>query len=153
MKTLESVLIKHPFFENLEDSYLNLMTGCAKNIKFDAGQFIYRQDEEANQFYIIRQGKVALEICPPGKTPVTVQTVNEGEILGWAWLVPPYRWRFDARATELTRAIALDGKCLRKKCEEDKNLGYELLKRLLPVIGRTMEATRLQLVDVYGKRD
>ena len=153
MKTLESVLIKHPFFENLEDSYLNLMTGCAKNIKFDAGQFIYRQDEEANQFYIIRQGKVALEICPPGKPPVTVQTVNEGEILGWAWLVPPYRWRFDARATELTRAIALDGKCLRKKCEEDKNLGYELLKRLLPVIGRTMEATRLQLVDVYGKRD
>ena len=153
MKTLESVLIKHPFFENLEDSYLNLMTGCAKNIKFDAGQFIYRQDEEANQFYIIRQGKVALEICPPGKTPVTVQTVNEGEILGWAWLVPPYRWRFDARATELTRAIALDGKCLRKKCEEDKNLGYELLKRLLPAIGRSMEATRLQLLDIYGARD
>jgi len=96
---------------------------------------------------------VALEICPPGKAPVTVQTVSEGEILGWAWLVPPYRWHLDAHAIELTRAIALDGQCLRKKCEEDKNLGYELLKRLLPAIGRSMEATRLQLLDIYGARD
>jgi CRP/FNR family transcriptional regulator, cyclic AMP receptor protein len=153
MKTLESVLIKHPFFENLDEPYLNLVTGCAANVKFEAGQYIYRHGEEANQFYILRQGKVALEVCPPGKTPVTVQTVNEGEILGWAWFVPPYHWHFDALATESTLAIALDGKCLRGKCEEDKNLGYELLKRLLPVIGGTMEATRLQLVDVYGKRD
>lgn len=153
MKTLESVLIKHPFFENLDEPHLKLVTGCATNVKFEAGQFIYRHGEEANQFYIIRQGKVALEICPPGKSQMTVQTVNEGEILGWAWLVPPYRWHFDAQATELTRAIALDGKCLREKCEEDKVLGYELLKRLLPVIGKTMEATRLQLVDVYGNRD
>ncbi|MBT3923366.1 MAG: cyclic nucleotide-binding domain-containing protein [Nitrospina sp.] len=153
MKTLESVLIKHPFFENLDKPYLELVTGCAKNVKFEAGQFICQHDDEANQFYIIRHGKVALEICPPGKAPVTVQTVSEGEILGWAWLVPPYRWHLDAHAIELTRAIALDGQCLRKKCEEDKNLGYELLKRLLPAIGRSMEATRLQLLDIYGARD
>ena len=152
MKTLESVLIKHPFFENLDKPYLELVTGCAKNVKFEAGQFICQHDDEANQFYIIRHGKVALEICPPGKAPVTVQTVSEGEILGWAWLVPPYRWHLDAHAIELTRAIALDGQCLRKKCEEDKNLGYELLKRLLPAIGRSMEATRLQLLDIYGAR-
>ena len=153
MKTLESVLIKHPFFEDLDDSYLKLVTGCAANVKFDAGQFIYKHNEAADQFYIIRQGKVALEICPPGKMPVTVQTISEGDILGWAWLVPPYRWYYDAQAMEMTRAISLDGKCLRKKCEDDKNLGYELLKRLLPVIGKSMEATRMQLVDVYGKRD
>lgn len=153
MKTLESILIKHPFFENLEDTYLKLITGCAANVKFDAGQFIYRHGEEANEFYILREGKVALEVCPPGKELVTVQTVNEGEILGWEWLEDPFRWHFDAQATEMTRAIVLDGKCLRGKCEKDTNLGYELLKRLLPVIGRTMEATRLQLVDVYGKEE
>ncbi len=153
MKTLESVLTKHPFFENLDEAYLNLVTGCAKNIKFDAGQFIFKHNEDANQFYIIRQGKVALEICPPGKPPVTVQTVSDGEILGWAWLVPPCRWHCDAQAIEMTRAIALDGKCLRNKCEEDNTLGYELLKRLLPIMGKSMDAALLQLVDVYGKRD
>ncbi|MGV7221958.1 MAG: cyclic nucleotide-binding domain-containing protein [Nitrospinales bacterium] len=153
MKTLEPVLRKHPFFENLDEIYLKLVTGCAANVKFNSGEFIYKHNEDADQFYIIRQGKVALEVCPPGKSPVTVQTISDGEILGWAWLVPPYRWHYDAQAIEMTRAIALDGKCLRNKCEKDNNLGYELLKRLLPVMGKSMEAARLQLVDMYGKRD
>ena len=150
MKTLESILANHPFFANLKAEYLALVTGCASNVKFEAGQFIHRQDEEADSFYIIREGKVALEICPPGKKAITVQTVSDGEILGWAWLVPPYHWQFDAQAVELTRAIVLDGKCLRNKCGEDHTLGYELLSRLLPIIGQTMEATRLQLLDIYG---
>jgi CRP/FNR family transcriptional regulator, cyclic AMP receptor protein len=153
MKSLESILAHHPFFENLEAKYLALVTGCASNVRFEAGEFIYRQDEEANSFYIIREGKVALEVCPPEKNPITVQTVSDGEILGWAWLVPPYHWQFDAQAVELTRAIVLDGKCLRTKCGEDHTLGYELLSRLLPVIGQTMEATRLQLLDIYGSND
>ncbi|MBT3921163.1 MAG: cyclic nucleotide-binding domain-containing protein [Nitrospina sp.] len=150
MKSLESILANHPFFENLEDKYLDLITGCASNVRFEAGEFIYRQGDEANSFYVIRQGKVALEVCPPGKKPVTVQTVSDGEILGWAWLVPPYHCQFDAQAVELTRAIVLDGKCLRKKCGEDHALGYELLSRLLPVMGQSIEAMRIQLSDVYG---
>lgn len=153
MKSLESILAHHPFFENLEAKYLALVTGCASNVRFEAGEFIYRQDEEANSFYIIREGKVALEVCPPEKNPITVQTISDGEVLGWAWLVPPYHWQFDAQAVELTRAIVLDGKCLRTKCGEDHTLGYELLSRLLPVIGQTMEATRLQLLDIYGSND
>ncbi len=150
MKTFESILSKHPFFKGLKKEYLELITGCAANVRFEAGEFIYRQHGEANQFYIIRQGKVALELCPPGREPITFQTVNEGEILGWAWLVPPYHWHCDAQALELTRAIALDGKCLRKKCLEDHSLGYDLLSRLLPIIGQRLEATQIQLLDVYG---
>jgi len=153
MKSLESILAKHPFFENLETKYLDLVTGCASNVRFEAGEFVHRRDDEANSFYIIRQGKVALEVCPPGGKPITVQTVSDGEILGWAWLVPPYHCQFDAQAVELTRAIVLDGKCLRKKCGEDHALGYELLSRLLPVMGQSMEAMRIQLSDVYGIND
>ncbi len=153
MKSLESILANHPFFANLEAQYLALVTGCASNVRFEAGEFIHRHDEEANSFYIIRQGKVALEVCPPGGKPITVQTISDGEILGWAWLVPPYHWQFDAQAVELTRAIVLDGKCLRTKCGEDHTLGYEFLSRLLPVIGKSMEATRIQLLDLYGIHD
>ena len=150
MKTLESVLKEHPFFKDLEEHYLELVTGCASNVRFDAGQFIFRSGEEANQFFIVRQGKVAMEICPPGRDPVTLQTVSDGEILGWSWLVPPYHWQFDAQAVELTRAITLDGKCLREKCQKDQSFGYQILSRLVPVIGKSMEAARIQLLDVYG---
>jgi CRP-like cAMP-binding protein len=152
MRNLESIIESHPFFKGLDKPYLELITGCASNVRFEAGEFIHRQHEEANTFYLIRQGKVALEVCPPGREPITLQTVNEGEILGWAWLVPPYHWHCDVQALELTRAIALDGKCLRNKCQQDHSLGYEMLSRLLPMIGQRMEQSQIQLMDVYGRR-
>jgi CRP-like cAMP-binding protein len=93
---------------------------------------------------------VALEIVAPQRGPIIVETLGEGDILGWSWLIPPYNWHFDARAVELTRAIALDGKCLRTKCEADHDLGYELLKRFTNIMEQRLEATRLQLLDIYG---
>lgn len=150
METLERILAEHPFFAGLDARHIQLIVGCATNVRFDAGQFIFREGEEANEFYVIRHGKVALEIFVPGRGPVTIQTLGEGEILGWSWLIPPYHWHFNARAIELTRAIALDGKCLRAKCEDDHDLGYELLKRFAHIVEQRLQATRLQLLDVYG---
>jgi CRP/FNR family transcriptional regulator, cyclic AMP receptor protein len=74
------------------------------------------------------------------------------EVLGWSWRFPSYRWQFDARALELTHTIALDGKCLRAKCDEDHSLGYEMVKRFARVIIERLQAARLQLLDVYGVR-
>ncbi len=152
MENLERILIEHPFFVGMKQQHMNLLVGCASNVRFDAGQFILREGEEANHFYLIRQGKAALEIYAPERGSITIQTLSAGEVLGWSWLVPPYRWRFDARATELTRAIALDGKCLREKCEKDTDLGYELLKRFSQVMVEHLQATRFQLLNVYENR-
>ena len=150
METFQRIVAEHPFFEGLAAEHVQLIVGCASNVRFDAGQFIFRAGEEADQFYLIRHGRVALEIAAPQGPPITIQTIGEGEILGWSWLIPPYHWHFDARAIELTRAIALDGKCLREKCEEDHDLGYELLKRFAHIMDQRLQATRLQLLDVYG---
>jgi CRP-like cAMP-binding protein len=150
METLERILSEHPFFKGLEEPYLQLLVGCASNVRFNAGEVVFREGEEANRFYLIRQGKVAVEMFAPSRGPIILQTLGEGEVLGWSWLVAPYRWRFDGRAVELTRAIALDGECLRGKCEEDHNLGYELMKRVSLVMEKLVQATRLQLADVYG---
>lgn len=150
METLEPVLAEHPFLQGIDEKHLQLLVGCASNARFDTGQFLFREGEEANQFFIIRHGRVAIEIFTAERGPITVQTLGEGEVLGWSWLIPPYQWHFDARAVELTRALALDGKCLRTKCEDDHHLGYELLKRFTHIIEQRMQATILQLLDVYG---
>jgi len=150
METLEPILAEHPFIKGLEPHHVQLIVGCASNMRFDPGQFILREGEEANQFYIIRKGKVALEIFSPERGPIIIDTLVDGDVLGWSWLIPPYHWRFDARAVELTRAIALDGKCLRTKCEEDHHLAYELLKRFAAIMEQRLQATRLQLMDIYG---
>jgi CRP-like cAMP-binding protein len=152
METLERILAEHPFFEGLEAHHFELIVGCASNVRFDAGQFLFREGEEANQFFLIRHGKVALETFTPERGPIVIQTIGEGEVLGWSWLIPPYHWHFDSEAIELTRAIALDGKCLRTKCEKDHHLGYELLKRFAHIMEQRLRAAMLQLLDLYGAR-
>lgn len=151
-QTLEPIIAEHPFFRGLSSDDIQLLTGCASNVVFKAGETICREGDPANQFFVLRQGKVALEVHTPERGAVVLQTIGAGEILGWSWLIPPYQWRFDARAMELTRAIALDGECLRNKCEANPRLGYELLKRVAAVFAERLLATRLQLLDVYGQR-
>ncbi|HVO02390.1 MAG TPA: cyclic nucleotide-binding domain-containing protein [Candidatus Cybelea sp.] len=152
MENLERILLEHPFFAGFGKDFGAVVTGCARNHKFDAGQYLFHEGDAANEFYLIRHGRVALEILPPGQRPVVIDTVPEGEIVGASWLVPPYRWNFDARAMELTRAIGIDAACLRGKCEADPKLGYEMMKRFLPILVQRLQAARLQLMDVYGKR-
>jgi CRP-like cAMP-binding protein len=149
MENLERILVEHPFFKGMKQDNLDLLTGCARNVRFEPGQFVLREGAQANEFYLLRHGKVALEVFAPGRGTIQFQTLGPGEILGWSWLVPPYRWKFDARAVELTRAIALDGKCLREKSETDIQLGYELLKRFTQVMVDHLEAARFQFLNVY----
>jgi CRP/FNR family transcriptional regulator, cyclic AMP receptor protein len=149
METLQRILADHPFARGLNDRLLELLVGCASNVRFEAGQMVFREGEEANHFYLIREGKMAVELFAAERGPINILTLGEGEVLGWSWLVPPYRWRFDACAIEPTRAIALDGKCLREKSERDSDLGYQLLKRIAHIMEDRLQATRLQLLNVY----
>jgi len=152
METLESVLKEHRFFEGFPSKHFQLILGCGSNVRFEGGQFVFREGEEANKFYFIRQGKVALQIISERRGPLTVMTLGDGDILGWSWLFPDERWKFTARTLEPTRVVAFDGQCLRDKAEEDHSLGYELLKRFARIIAGRLEATRLQLINVYQDR-
>jgi len=152
METLERIVADHPFFGGLDRQYTELLAGCATNVRYNAGDYIFREGEEANHFYLIREGRVTLEIFAPHRKPIIVETLDGGDILGWSWLMPPYVWKFHAHAIEATRAIALDGKCLRTKCEENHDLGYEIYKRFSQIVGRRLEATCYQLLDIYSNR-
>ena len=147
--SIEQLLAEQPYFKGLSASQLAAVTGCAKNVRFEAGEPLIREGEDANEFFVIRQGKVALEASALAG-PITIQTLGDGDVVGWSWLVQPHTWRFGAIAMGLTRAISLDGECMRKKCEEDHDLGFELLKRFSFLISERLEATRLQLLDVYS---
>ena len=149
-KDLTGVIAQYPLFRGMERSYLELIAGCASNVRFEEGSHIFRIGDRSDRFYSIRRGKVAIEVLSPQKGPITIQTVGEGEILSWSWLFPPYECEFDARCVTLVRALAFDAKCLREKCEADHGLGYELMKRFSHIMVRRLRATRLQLLDVYA---
>jgi CRP/FNR family cyclic AMP-dependent transcriptional regulator len=147
---LDRIVCEHPFFAGLETSFCALVCGCARNVRFDAGRYLFREGDPANEFYVIRHGRVALELHAPVRGPVIFETLGEGEIVGVSWLIPPYRWSYDARALTLVRAIGMDAACLRQKCEIDHDFGYEMMKRFVPVLIQRLQATRLQILDVYG---
>ena len=149
IETLKTLLAEHPVVAGLDNRYIDLMVGCATNVRFRAGEYIFREGGSADQFYLLRHGRAAIEIYAAERGSLTLMTVGEGEMVGWSWLFPPYRWVFDARALELTRAIALDGKCLRQKCEQDHELGYNLMKRIVQVLEQRLQATRLQVLNLY----
>ena len=151
-QTLEPIIREQPFFRGLEDRHIKLITGCAKNVRFDDGKLVCREGDPANQFFLIREGQVAIEVMVPPRGHTRIQTLQAGEILGWSWLFKPYRWHFSARTQRPTRALAFDGKCLRGKCEKDHDLGYEFFKRFTQLMIERLEATRLQLLDFYGSQ-
>ncbi|HBL29727.1 MAG TPA: Crp/Fnr family transcriptional regulator [Acidobacteria bacterium] len=150
LQPLSALLAQTPLFQGLPAEDLELIAGCASNVKFDAGDFLFREGGPADTFYLVRHGNVSIEFFAPGRGPVTIQTRGEGEVIGWSWLFPPYTWSHDARAFELTRALAFNADCLRGKCDKDPRLGYELMKRFGQIVHERLEATRLQLLDLYG---
>lgn len=150
IQTLEPVIREHPFFTGLEERHIQFIVSCASSTRFKAGELILRAGDPADTFYLVREGLVAVEFVIPHRGPVTVATVGKGEVLGWSWLIAPNRWRFNARALQPTRALGFDGRCFRNKCETDHDLGYEIMKRFAQIVSERLEATRVQLLDIYG---
>lgn len=153
METIEALLRDAPVFAGLTQDNLALLAGCGSNVHFAAGDVLFREGDAADSFYVIRHGSVVLETFVPARGAVTIETLEEDEVVGWSWLFPPYRWHFDARALVDLRATAFDGACLRGKCDADPALGYELMSRFAQVLIDRLQWTRLRLLDVYGDAD
>ncbi len=150
MQSLVTQLTEHPFFSGIAAEQVATISQCAAPVRIPARMFVFREGGEADKFYLIEKGKVALKVFAPERGAITIQTIGAGDVLGWSWLFPPYRWHFDARALEDTSLIAFDGACLRARMDEDHDLGYELMRRFAQIIVQRLQATRLQLLDLYG---
>jgi CRP/FNR family transcriptional regulator, cyclic AMP receptor protein len=139
----------HPFLAGMNPAQLALLADCAIPVHFRKGQTILREDELANRFYLIESGKVTLESNEGLGDPVTVETIGAGDLLGWSWMFPPYVWHFTARATEPTNAIFFYGTILREYCERNPALGYELFKRMTPVMLKRLQEARQRVVSYH----
>ena len=149
-RPLDTVLAEVPLFRGLDASRLELLAGCAANVRFERGRHLFRRGDPADSFYVIRHGTVALETYVPARGPVLIETLEPGEVLGWSWLFSPYRWHLDAQALTAVGALGFDAKCLREKCSADPALGYELMERFTQFLIERLQWTRMRLIDVYG---
>jgi len=149
---LERILAAHPLFKNMAPEFIDTLVGCAKNIRFAADTYLFHEGDDADYLYLIREGRVALEISAPGHGRMVFQSITTGGVLGLSWLVPPYRWRFDAHAKEDCRVIQFDANCLRTKCAADPALGYAVMMQVMPEVVERLHDTRVQMLDLYRAR-
>jgi len=147
-KVVQSVIAEHPFLHGLRPAHLAVLAENSMSMHYEPGTLIFREGDPANRFYLIERGKVSLESSRRDEPAVPIQTIGPGDVLGWSWLYPPYYWHFDARAVEPATAIFFYGTRLREQCEEDHDLGYELMKRMTQVVIQRLQATRRQLLAV-----
>lgn len=152
MDALESLIVKHPFLSGLDPHFYHFFDECAVLRRYDRGQEIFHEHGNAEHFYLIESGKVALETFVPGRGMVTIQTLGPGEALGWSWLFPPHQWHFSASATEATELIEFDAAHLREKGEENRDFGNELISRVARILLERLQGTREQLIDLYRMR-
>ncbi|HET8758257.1 MAG TPA: cyclic nucleotide-binding domain-containing protein [Solirubrobacteraceae bacterium] len=149
MQTIAELIAASRAFAGLERRHLDLIAGCGANTHFAAGEYLCRTGDPADRFYLIRRGSVTLDLIAGGRQ-LTIETLHEDEIAGFSWLFEPYRWMFDARAVADTSVVAFDAVCLRGKCDADHELGYQLMRRMTALAVTRLQATRLQLLDVYA---
>lgn len=149
VETLSEILHGLPFAEEFEPHHLEVLTALACEVRFDRDWIIFREGDECGTFYLVLSGRVALELRGPHRS-FLIQTLGPGDELGWSSVLMKDGRHFQARALEPVRALAFEGARLLEVSKEDPTFGYALMYRLLGVVSKRLQATRLQLLDMYA---
>ena len=145
-----AALAAHPFLHGMSRDQLAVLAEAARDVKFPARYRLFEDGGNATRFWLIQSGHVSLDLHVPGEGPVVIETIGMGELLGWSWLFPPYKWAFGAVAVTEMEAFEFDAPTVRERCEADPGLGYEFNRRITRVLAHRLQATRIRLITRAG---
>lgn len=143
-------LATHPFFSGLSDDILKFLCECSETFEIKKGQILFRQDEKADKFYIVRNGRISIEIPAIMGPTLELQSLGNDQVLGWSWLISPYKWSFQAEAEEDTELLMFDGAAILAHCEQDSRFGYELLKKFAALMSIRLDAARKRMMQEWN---
>lgn len=152
METVLELLTAHPFLEGMAADLLAELAPHTRRRSVPAGTELFRENGPAERFWLVREGAVAIEFNVVGRGDIVVERISSGAALGWSWLFPPFRWRFTGIAAEPTIVLEVDATAVRRLCEANNALGYDLTQRFAAVLGDRLSAARARLVDLYAYR-
>jgi len=142
--------------QGLTGEQCHRIASISREESYEAGQFIFKEGDQARSFYLLVEGEVVLAMRMP---PLREQdrrvwgifnVITKGEIFGWSAAVKPHVYTTSARATAKCDCIAMDNSELLKLMDSDPVLGCNLLRGLLEIIAHRLVRTRLTLLDERG---
>ena len=148
-QSTEDYLSTHTFFSGLDDSYRKFLSNSVTELQIKKGGVLFKQGDRADKFYLLRKGQVSVQVPALMGPSLEIQTLGEDQVLGWSWLIPPYRWIFLARAEEDSELLEFDGGAILARCEEDPKFGYELFKCFAALMSERLGAARQKMMDQW----
>ncbi len=149
-ESVEHLLSEHRFFSGMKPDFIAFLARHAKERHIEQDEILFRHDDPAHHFYLIRKGRISLEIPAITGPTLDVQHLGEGQILGWSWLIPPYAWNFNARAEAPSEVIEFNGQAVLDRCDKDVDFGYALLKRFSSLMSERLDAARRKMMDQWN---
>lgn len=149
-QSIEDFLSSHAFFSGMDKRYVDFLANSVTEVQFGKGEVIFHQGDRADKFYLLRQGTVSIQVPALVGPVLEIQILGKDQILGWSWLISPYRWHFLARAVEDSTIFEFDGSAILAHSDEDPKFGYELLKRFAGLMSERLEAARQKMMDQWN---
>lgn len=143
-------LRSHTIFSDLDPAHIETLAEHAQEKAFAAGDLLFRQADSAEHFYILMDGSIQVDVPSIMGPALVVQTLGTDQVLGWSWLIPPYKWTFEAKALSDSKVLVFDGKALLQQCENDNTFGYALMKRFTGLMSERLHAARMKMMDSWA---
>ena len=149
-QAIEDYLSAHAFFSGMDNSFVRFLSESATELQITNGGVLFQYGKPADKFYLVRKGQVSIQVPAIMGPTLDIQTLGEDQILGWSWLIPPYRWNFQARALEDSDLLEFDGSAILTRCEEDPKFGYDVFKRFATLMSERLDAARQKMMDEWN---
>jgi CRP/FNR family transcriptional regulator, cyclic AMP receptor protein len=149
-QSITEYLSNHEFFSELSDDVLKILCEYSSTRKIKKGQILFRQGEKADKFYVVRNGLISIQMPAIMGPALEIQNVGKDQVLGWSWLISPYKWNFQAKAEEDSELLEFDGTDLLARCEQEPKFGYELLKKFAGLMSVRLNAARQKMMDEWN---
>lgn len=140
----------HTVLRALSAPQLARLLGHARELRVARGDVLFHQGDAAETFYVVREGGVQVGVPAINGPALEVQILGAGEVLGWSWLIAPFKWSFDGTALEDSALLAFDGKALLQECEKDPALGYAVMKIFAALMSQRLQAARLKMMENWA---
>ena len=149
-QSIAEYLSAHEFFSELSEDVLKFLCECARTCEIKKGQMLFRQDERADKFYVVRNGRISVQIPAIMGPALEIQALGKDQVLGWSWLISPYQWHFQAKTEEDSELLEFDGAAILARCEQEPKFGFELLKRFAALMSERLDAARQRMIDEWN---
>lgn len=134
----------------LPAEYRDRLMPAAREVSFAAGTRLFDEGGRADRFWIVRTGRIELDMHVPGRRAAVIESVGHNELVGWSWLFGPRVWHMGAAATTPVRAWEFDAETVRSLCRQDPELGNAIGQWVGEVLAHRLRAARTRLLDLYA---